>query len=37
LGFYFATDDELVQILTQDHDADEREIRAMVRQVREKG
>jgi hypothetical protein len=37
VGVYFATDDELVQILTQDHDADEREIRAMVRQVREKG
>ena len=37
VGVYFANDDELVQVLTQDHDADEREIRAMVQQVREKG
>ena len=37
VGVYFADDDELVQLLTKDHDADEREIRAMVQQVREKG
>jgi DNA primase large subunit len=37
VGVYFANDDELVQVMTQDHDADEREIRAMVQQVREKG
>ena len=37
VGVYFANDDELVQLLTKDHDADEREIRAMVQQVREKG
>ena len=37
VGVYFANDDELVEVLTQDHDADEREIRAMVQQVREKG
>ena len=36
IGVYFANDDELVEILTQDHDADAREIRAMVQQVREK-
>ncbi len=37
IGVYFAKDDELVGILTKDEDADEREIRAMVQQVREKG
>jgi DNA primase large subunit len=37
VGVYFANDDELVQVMTQDHDAEEREIRAMVQQVREKG
>lgn len=37
VGVYFAADDELVRVLIQDHDADEREIRAMVQQVREKG
>ena len=37
VGVYFANDDELVQVLTQDEDADEREVRAMVQQVREKG
>jgi DNA primase large subunit len=37
VGVYFANDDELVQVMTQDHDADEREVRAMVQQVREKG
>jgi hypothetical protein len=29
--------DELVELLTKDHDADEQEIRAMVQQVEEKG
>ncbi len=37
IGVYFAKDDELVGILTKDEDADEREIRAMIQQVREKG
>ena len=37
VGVYFANDDELVQVMTQDHDAEEREIRAMIQQVREKG
>ncbi len=37
VGVYFANDDELVQLMTQDEDADEREVRAMVQQVREKG
>jgi DNA primase large subunit len=34
---HFVSDDELVELLTKDHDADEREIRTMVRQVQEKG
>ena len=36
---HFVSDDELVELLTKDHDADEREIRTMVmvQQVREKG
>ncbi len=37
VGVYFANDDELVQVMTQDEDADEREVRAMIQQVREKG
>jgi DNA primase large subunit len=37
VGVYFAHDDELVQVMTKDEDADEREVRAMVQQVREKG
>ena len=37
VGVYFANDDELVQVMTKDEDADEREVRAMVQQVREKG
>lgn len=37
VGVYFAKDDELVALLTKDEDADEREVRAMVQQVREKG
>jgi DNA primase large subunit len=34
---HFVGDDELVELLTKDRDADEQEIRAMVQQVREKG
>ena len=34
---HFVDNDELVELLTQDHDADEAEIRAMVQQVDEKG
>ena len=34
---HFVSDDELVELLTKDHDADEREIRTMVQQVQEKG
>jgi DNA primase large subunit len=34
---HFVGDDELVELLTKDCDADEQEIRAMVQQVREKG
>jgi DNA primase large subunit len=34
---HFVGDDELVELLTKDRDADEQEIRAMVRQVGEKG
>ncbi len=37
IGRHFVGEDELVELLTKDHDADEREIRAMVRQVQEKG
>jgi DNA primase large subunit len=37
VGVYFANDDELVQVMTKNEDADEREVRAMVQQVREKG
>ena len=37
VGVYFANDDELVQVMTNDEEADEREVRAMVQQVREKG
>ena len=33
---HFVSDDELVELLTKDHDADEREIRTMVQQVQEK-
>jgi hypothetical protein len=36
IGRHFLGEDELVQLLTNDHDADEREIRAMVQQVQEK-
>ena len=34
---HFVDNEELVQLLLKDHDADEREIRAMVQQVEEKG
>ena len=34
---HFVGDDELVELLTKDRDADEQEIRAMVQQVEEKG
>ena len=37
IGRHFVGEDELVNLLTKDHDADEREIRAMVEQVQEKG
>jgi hypothetical protein len=33
---HFVDSDELVQLLTKDHDADEQEVRAMVQQVEEK-
>jgi DNA primase large subunit len=33
---HFVDNDELVQLLTKDHDADELEVRAMVQQVEEK-
>jgi DNA primase large subunit len=34
---HFVEKDELVELLTKDHDADEREVRAMLQQVEEKG
>jgi DNA primase large subunit len=34
---HFVDNDELVELLTKDHDADEQEIRAMVQQLEEKG
>ena len=34
---HFVDNDELVKLLTKDHDADEQEIRAMVQQIEEKG
>jgi hypothetical protein len=34
---HFVDNDELVRLLTKDHDADEQEVRAMVQQVEEKG
>ncbi|MDQ4128494.1 MAG: hypothetical protein M3151_11190 [Actinomycetota bacterium] len=37
IGRHFMDDEELVGLLTKDHDAEEREIRAMVQQVQEKG
>jgi hypothetical protein len=37
VGRHFLSDDELVELLTRDRDAEEGEIRAMVQQVQEKG
>jgi hypothetical protein len=37
IGRHFVSNDELVGLLTKDHDADEQEIRAMVQQVQDKG
>ena len=37
VGRHFLGEEELVELLTKDHDADEQEIRAMVQQVEEKG
>jgi hypothetical protein len=37
IGRHFVSNDELVELLTKDHDADEQEIRAMVQQVQDKG
>jgi hypothetical protein len=37
IGRHFVSDDELIELLTKDHDADEQEIRAMVQQVEDKG
>lgn len=37
VGRHFVENDDLVELLTKDDDADEREIRAMVQQVEEKG
>ena len=37
IGRHFVSDDELVELLTKDHDAEEQEIRAMVQQVEDKG
>ena len=37
IGRHFVSDDELIELLTKDHDADEQEIRAMVQQVKDKG
>ena len=37
IGRHFVSNDELVELLTQDYDADDQEIRAMVQQVEDKG
>jgi len=37
IGRHFVSNDELAELLTKDHDADEQEIRAMVQQVEDKG
>jgi hypothetical protein len=37
IGRHFVSEDELVELLTKDHDADEQDIRAMVQQVEDKG
>jgi hypothetical protein len=37
IGRHFVSNDELVELLTKDNDADEQEIRALVQQVEDKG
>jgi hypothetical protein len=37
IGRHFVSSDELLELLTKDHDADEQEIRAIVQQVEDKG
>jgi hypothetical protein len=37
IGRHFVSSDELVELLTKDHDTDEQEIKALVQQVEEKG
>ena len=37
IGRHFVSNDELVELLTKDHDTNEQEIRALVQQVQEKG
>ena len=37
IGRHFVSNDELVELLTKDHDTDEQEMRALVQQFEEKG
>jgi len=37
IGRYFVGNDELIELLTQDNDAEKKEIRSLVQQVEEKG
>ncbi len=37
IGRHFLSNDELVELLTRDHDTDEQEMRALVQEVEEKG
>ena len=37
IGRHFVSNDELVELLTKDRDADEQEMKALVQQVEEKG
>ncbi len=37
IGRHFVSNDELIELLTQDNDAEETQIRALVQQVEEKG
>ena len=37
IGRHFVSNDELVELLTMDHDTNEQEMRALVQQVEEKG
>ena len=37
IGRHFVSNDELVELLTKDQDADEQELRALVQQVEDKG